>query len=286
MAWFLKRGVKKGLQKVGGSMGLQEIATTQHQIVTELRKLRDICSRIQYQMPMAPDNLPIPPRELHALVSGDDELDISAYFEVGRFCADSVVGLLKKQGLDIDDLGAILDFGCGCGRVIRYFNTLKRAKVHGTDYNPKLIDWCKKNLPFAEFEVNGLSPPLVTCDGSFGLIYAFSVFTHLCEALQVSWLAELSRVLKPGGYLLLTTMGAAYADAYLPPREREQFRSGQLVVLNEDSSGKNVCSAFHPATYVQQSLVKGFELLEFVPGEVVDAGQRIIAQDVYLLKKP
>ena len=82
MAWFLKRGVKKGLQKVGGSMGLQEIASTQHQIVmglqetaitqhqivTELRKLRDICSRIQYQMPVPPDSLPIPPRELHALV--------------------------------------------------------------------------------------------------------------------------------------------------------------------------------------------------------------------------
>ena len=133
MAWFLKRGVKKGLQKVGGNMGLHEIARTQHQIVTELRKLRDICSRIQYQMPVAADSLPIPPRELHALVSGDDELDISAFFDVGKFCADSVVGLLKKRGLDIDDLGAILDFGCGCGRVITHFNNLKKSQVlrHG-----------------------------------------------------------------------------------------------------------------------------------------------------------
>jgi SAM-dependent methyltransferase len=233
MAWFLKRGVKKGLQKVGGSMGLQEIAITQHQIVAELRKLRDICSRIQYQMPVAPDSLPIPPRELHALVSGDDELDISAFFDVGRFCADSVVGLLKKQGLDIDDLGAILDFGCGCGRVIRYFSSLKRAKLYGTDYGPKMIDWCKKNLPFAEFDVNALNPPLVYGHGSFGLIYAFSVFTHLSETLQMAWLAELPRVLKPGGCLLLTTMGAPYADAFLPPRQREQFRSGGSISCSE-----------------------------------------------------
>jgi SAM-dependent methyltransferase len=282
MAWFLKRGVKKGLQKVGGSMGLQEIASTQHQIVTELRKLRDICSRIQYQMPVAPDSLPIPPRELHALVSGDDELDISAFFDVGRFCAHSVVRLLKKRGLDIDDLGAILDFGCGCGRVIRYFNILKRAKLYGTDYNPKMIDWCNKNLPFAEFEVNAPSPPLVYRDGSFGLIYAFSVFTHLPEALQVSWLAELSRVLKTSGYLLLTTHGAPYADAFLAPRYREQFRSGQLVVLNEGSSGTNYCSAFHPATYVQQRLAKGFEILEFVPGE---GPGHTPSQDTYLLRK-
>jgi len=60
-------------------------------------------------------------------------------------------------------------------------------------------------IPFAEFDINALSPPLVYGEGSFGLIYTFSVFTHLSEALQVSWLAELSRVLKPGGYLLLTT---------------------------------------------------------------------------------
>src|SRR5215471_14507037 len=267
MAWFLKRSVKGGLQKVGGSMGLQEIASTQHQIVTELRKLRDICNRIQYQMPVAPDSLPIPPRELHALVSGDDELDMSAFFDVGRFCADSVVGLLKKRDLEIDDPGAILDFGCGYGRVMRYFNSLKKAKkLYGTDYNPKLVDWCKKNLPFAEFEVNALGPPMVYRDGSFGLIYAFSVFTHLAEALQVSWLAKLSKVLKPGGYLLLTTQGAAYAETFLSPRQREQFRSGELVVLNGGSSCTNYFCTFHPATYVQHSLVKGFEILEFVPG--------------------
>jgi SAM-dependent methyltransferase len=227
-------------------MGLQEIVSAQHQIVTELRKLRDICSRIQYQMPVAADSIPIPPRELHALVSGDDELDMSAFFDVGRFCAESVVGLLKKRGLDIDDLGAILDFGCGCGRVLRFFNGLKRAKLYGTDYNAKLIDWCKKNLHFAEFEVNTLRPPLVYGDGSFGLIYTFSVFTHLSEALQMAWLAELSRVLRADGYFLLTTMGAPFADAFLPPHQAQQFRSGQLVVLNQDSSGANNCSAFHP----------------------------------------
>jgi SAM-dependent methyltransferase len=282
MAWFHKKGIKKGLQKVGSSMGLQDIAITQQQIVTELRKLRDICSRIEYQMPVAPGSLPIPPRELHALVSGNDELDMSAFFDVGRSCADSLVGVLKKHGVDIDEVGAILDFGCGCGRVIRYFSRLKRAKLYGTDYNPKMIEWCKKNLLFAEFDVNALNPPLVYGDGSFDVIYTFSVFTHLSETLQMAWLAELSRVLKPGGYLLLTTMGAPYADAFLPPRHREQFRLGQLIVLNEGSSGANNCSAFHPPRYVQQSLVKGFEIVEFAPGE--GPGQTL-ALDSYLLRK-
>jgi SAM-dependent methyltransferase len=262
MVWFLKRVIKSGLQR-----------------------LHDIRRRIQYQMAVAPDGFPIPPAELHLLVSGRDGLDLAAFFDIGSACADGVVRLVTKHGVDIEELGAILDFGCGCGRVIRRFHSLKRAKLYGTDYNPKMVDWCRRNLPFAEFEINGLSPPLVYGDGSFGLIYAFSVFTHLSEGLQVSWLAELSRVLKPGGYLVLTTHGTAYADAGLPPREKERFRSGELIVVNEGASGENACAAYHPVAYVQKSLAKGFELLEYVPGEVVNASQRLIAQDAYLLKK-
>jgi Methyltransferase domain. len=91
---------------------------------------------------------------------------------------------------------------------------LKKAKVYGTDYNRKLIDWCRQCLPFAEFETNELSPPLAYRDAQFDFIYAFSVFTHLTESLQQGWLAELSRVLKPGGHLFLTTQGAAFAQEY------------------------------------------------------------------------
>ncbi len=43
-------------------------------------------------------------------------------------------------------------------------------------------------------------------DGSFDLIWAVSVFTHLAETWS-AWLLELHRVLKPGGILLATFMG-------------------------------------------------------------------------------
>ena len=66
-------------------------------------------------------------------------------------------------------------------------------------------------------------------------------------------------------------MSPPFADAFLSPRQREQLRSGQLVVLNGGSSGAN-CSGSHPDTHVQQSLAKGFEVLEFAP--VKDWGRR------------
>ena len=53
-------------------------------------------------------------------------------------------------------------------------------------------------------------------DATFDLIYAFSVFTHLAPAGQTFWIAELTRVLKPGGCLFLTTHG----EHYLPQLSR------------------------------------------------------------------
>ena len=278
MTRFLKRIVERSLQKIAGGMGLPQISN-------DIRELRKICNAIQYQTAVAPDGLPIPPPELHFLVSGNADLDVSTFFEIGRACAVCVTGLLRKHDVDVDSLQAILDFGCGCGRVTRHFHSLKQARIYGTDYNPKLVAWCKNNLPFAEFEINGLRPPLAYESGKFDLIYAFSVFTHLPQSLQVPWLTELSRVLKPGGYLLFTTHGEAFAEAYLPPHEQEQFRLGHLVVQNETSAGENICGAYHPFKYVKETLATEFAVLDFLPGQHADPSRRLISQDTYLLKK-
>ena len=275
---MLRRFLRRGLQGVAGAMGLDDIAR-------EVKKIREICTQIQYQVTVAPDGLPLPPPELHYLVSGNSDLGPFDFLEIGENCAKCITTALNEHNLDFSDFQAVLDFGCGCGRVIRHFHSLK-ANLYGVDYNAKLIDWCKRNLPFAKFEVNQLQPPLAFSDDMFDLIYAFSVFTHLRESDQVVWLAELSRLLKPGGYLLMTTQGKAYAEAYLPLLEKEQFRAGRLVVLNPTSYGENKCSALHPPEYVKETLTKGLDVLDFHPGAVVDAGRRIIAQDSYFLRKP
>ena len=70
--------------------------------------------------------------------------------------------------------------------------------------------------------MNPLHPPLVYPGEAFDLVYAFSVFTHLPESIQFSWMRELSRVLKAGGYLAISTLPLGV----LP----EDRRTGQLVV--------------------------------------------------------
>ncbi len=199
-------------------------------------------------------NLPIPPAELIFLAAGSD--DVSWFLKAGAWGAQSIVDILQKHGLSLADVSPILDFGCGCGRIMRYWQSLPGVDLYGTDYNPKLVNWCQVELPFAHFQTNPLCGRLDYADGKFGLIYALSVFTHLTEEQQFFWIDELARVLRPGGYLLITVHGEHYLNI-LPPQEQEQFRLGHLVVLSGEHAGTNICAAFHPEQYVREKLARG-----------------------------
>ena len=102
-------------------------------------------------------SIPIPPAELMHLVVGENN--------VRRFLAGGQQGVadmrlvLARQEVQLSAQSSVLDFGCGCGRVIRWMNEFCQD-LHGSDYNSDLIDWCSQSLSFAEFRVNQLAPPL------------------------------------------------------------------------------------------------------------------------------
>jgi ubiquinone/menaquinone biosynthesis C-methylase UbiE len=188
---------------------------------------------------------------------------------------------LQKNGHHLEDFNAILDFGCGCGRVLRHWKSVKGPQFYGTDYNPELIDWCQKKLiGLADFKVNKLTPPLAYPDEKFEFIYAISIFTHLTGDLQSTWMQELFRVLKKGGLLLITLHGESRLYQ-MTPEEQQQFNAGQLVVRCIEVAGTNYCGAYHPESFVRNHLSGDFEVLDFVP-----EGARDADQDVYLLRKP
>lgn len=235
---------------------------------------------LRYRIYGAPDGLPIPPGYLIWLVVGTS--DIQAFLDAGSTHACNVIQYtLERNDLALDRFDAILDFGCGCGRIIRYWKDLQRVQVYGVDYNPLLIQWCKHHLAFAKFETNHLAPPLNFPAEKFDFIYARSVFTHLARELQQAWMDELWRVLRPEGYLLFTVSGDQFLDR-LTPAEAEQYQAGHLVVHAEELEGKNYCAAYHPPDYVHQDLAgETFEILDFIPG---NTDRPYCLQDTYLLK--
>ncbi|HEU4711506.1 MAG TPA: class I SAM-dependent methyltransferase [Pyrinomonadaceae bacterium] len=222
---------------------------------------------------------PIPPGDLIYLVAGHRNPE--QFLDTGRATNNAIRGLLKKHDLKIEQFGAILDFGCGVGRIMRHWRDTQGPEWHGADYNPELVNWCKTNLKFSDFRVNTLSGELPYAAETFDFIYAFSVFTHLSEPLQFFWINELARVLKPGGYVWFTTHGQHYTIT-MTPEEKRAFDSGELVVREQQQSGSNFCAVFHPSSYVHERLGKNFDVIDFVPGgQTTDT-----LHDVHLLRKP
>lgn len=227
----------------------------------------------------APDGLPIPPRRLIVRVSGTP--DVRWFLESGALAAEAIRSALARRGIALEELDAVLEFGCGCGRVTRHLRHLRAARIAGSDHDRAAIAWCRRHLPFARFDVNGLGPPLAHESEAFDLVYALSVLTHLAESLQLPWVRELERVLRPGGHLLLSVHGARYEER-LDDDERRAFRAGRLVVRRPELAGTNVCTAFHPERYVREQLGRGLELLEHVP----EGAEGNPHQDLYLFRKP
>jgi ubiquinone/menaquinone biosynthesis C-methylase UbiE len=240
------------------------------------RLLRNLKFRAQG----APDGLPLPPGYLIWLVVGTS--DVQAFLDSGAVHASEFVNAtLVKNGLAMNGFDSVLDFGCGCGRIMRYWKDVRGVTLYGTDYNRQLVEWCRRHLPFASFETNSLEPPLAFKGGEFDFVYARSVFTHLGEELQSAWMEEFRRVLKPGGYLLITVSGDQFLDL-LSASERERYQSSHVVVRAVEMEGKNYCAVYHPPSYVRKVLVgDNFKVVDFIPG---DAAKPYCLQDAYLLR--
>lgn len=224
--------------------------------------------------------LPVPPLALIDLVSGQP--DIPWFLEGGRRAAAAIREALARQDVAMEQLGALLDFGCGCGRVLRQWQRLTPATVvHGSDLDTRQVAWGQRNLGFARMQANGLAPPLPYADETFDLVYALSVFTHLPEGLQQPWMDELRRIVAPGGLLLVSTHGERYA-ADLTPEERARFAAGKLVVRASADAGSNACGAYHPPAWVRAELAGRFEVLEHVPEGALGNPH----QDQWLLRRP
>jgi SAM-dependent methyltransferase len=221
---------------------------------------------------------PLPPAEMMVQVAGT--ADAHWFLLFGQSMAELIQAMLAKQGYAFNQAQAVLEFGCGCGRVLRHFGQTAGPQFYGCDYNPRLLEWSQSHLPFAQFAINRAMPPLSYADAQFDVIYSISVFTHLAEDAQRPWIVELARAVRPGGYVFITTMGESFLGQ-LAPHEQAAFRAGQLVVQYAEVSGLNLCGAYHPRAYVQNTLAQEFDMVDFLPSGSRD----FLFQDVYLLRK-
>lgn len=285
MNTLLKRTAKTILRTVAPGANPGVIAQRFEEMPRKLKKrLRSGTANTVRRLRGAPDGFPLPPGRLMFLVQGTT--NAQEFLTDGRGTATAVLDVLESSGLTIDSSKSVLDFGCGCGRVIRHVHSMTGARCFGSDYNPLLVDWCKENLRFAQFGVNGAAPPLPYANDQFDVVYALSVFTHFPEELQAAWMSELCRVLKPGGHLLMTTHGESFLP-YMSEEDRQTFRAGRLVVRADGAVGSNPFFAAHPPEYVRSHAPSDLAIVNFAP-ETRRRGEppsRLCWQDGYVLAK-
>ena len=128
---------------------------------------------------------------------------------------------ILKQTTDIQSIHLVLDWGTGCGRVIRHMPKLfdRKVQLFGYDIDADNIDWSTNNIAGIRFGVCNTKPPLPFDDNYFDAIAAVSVFTHIDTEHQDLWLTELNRVLRPGGVACLSVAGKSVMAFKLRDRE-------------------------------------------------------------------
>jgi len=100
-----------------------------------------------------------------------------------------------------DGAGQVGDIGCGPGRITRHLDSLG-LDVLGIDLSPTMVDVARRTHPGLRFDVGSMTG-LDLADGSMAGVVAWYSIIHTPPDELPSVFAELHRVLRPGGHLLL-----------------------------------------------------------------------------------
>jgi SAM-dependent methyltransferase len=193
-----------------------------------------------------------------------------SYFRASGFKSFSDFWEPACKLADPAGLKMVLDWGCGCGRLIEMFKYLSKNKeLYGCDIDSEAIDWCKDNLENIEFTTIHPLPPTEYPDNFFDLVIGNSVFTHLTRDVQFLWLEELNRIIKNDGLLLATVHGGCATFFQFQNKAKEILKDGIHDGSIVDTLGDIAPKDYYRATYQSQEYTKRefgkyFEVLDYI----------------------
>lgn len=183
--------------------------------------------------------------------------------------------LVEATGQELALGSCVLDFGCGPGRLTRYWLNQPGLQVVAVDVDPACVDWCRNHLGAGQYYVGPLRPPLALDSQSVDCVLAINVVLHMGERDGLDWLREWARICKPGGTLLVSIASdLALTRARLSASHYAEIQGYAFLELSRNPDLDGVISdpnyyknVFHSHDYVRRVWPSlGLEVLRIVPG--------------------
>lgn len=158
--------------------------------------------------------------------------------------------LLRRFAAGIRAGGEVCDIGCGPGHVARFLRG-EGVNVFGLDLSPRMIDEARRLTPEIDFRAGDMLA-LDIPDRTLAGIAAFYAIVNFAEYELPPLFAEWSRVLEPGGSLLVA------------------FHAGDNIIREPELWGVRVAMNFH---YLQPRAVcalmesAGFDIEDVIERE-------------------
>lgn len=126
----------------------------------------------------------------------------------------------------------ILDAGCGTGLVGASLAKLGAKHIDGVDLSPGMLDVARKLNVYTRLETIDLSRPLDQETASYDVVTCIGTLTHAHVGPEV--LSEFVRVVKPGGWVVVTVLDDIWEPVGYRAEVDELIEQGKVELVSAD----------------------------------------------------
>lgn len=158
---------------------------------------------------------------------------------VSRLRALGFLRRMDRLGVSLGAGARTLDVGCGLGAFPRFLRDMTGVEARGVDFSPACRDFAEE-VHGVEVDVGELAAQAYP-DGHFDVVTAWHVLEHVYD--PQAELAEMARIIKPGGWVMIEVptiglAGALFRSRWLylqAPTHLFHFRPAALRTMLEDA---------------------------------------------------